>query len=97
MLQRYYTEWELRNMIAAMVKQSGGKGLTRTQICRTLGRTKAPHIIRIIEDMVEKDELLKVNLMRRSQPYFLYFIHEGMLQAKLKLETEVDKGTISGG
>lgn len=73
MLQRYYTHWELHNMIAAIVKQSGTKGMTRTEICRKLGRSKAPHIIQAIEDVAARDMIVKVDLKRTSQPYFVYY------------------------
>ena len=73
MNDRYYAHWELRNMIYAQVRGSGARGMTRTQISRALGRSKAQHISATIEELVTEGTLVKVNLKRSSQDYFLYF------------------------
>lgn len=91
MLQRYYTSWELHNMIVAIVRNSGSKGITRAQICQQLGRSKAPHILDVIEDCVEKDLITKVDLKRGNQGYFLYFTPGNLLQARLETEGQLDK------
>jgi len=72
MLTRYYAPWELRNMIFAVVKNAGSKGLTRAEICRQIGRSKGKHITDAIEAMVGEGVLSKIDLKRSSQAYFLY-------------------------
>jgi hypothetical protein len=47
--------------------------MTRTQISRAVGRSKAQHITATIEELVKEGTLVRVNLKRSSQDYFLYF------------------------
>lgn len=42
-----------RDMILAAIK-SANSGLTRTQIAETLERTKTPHLINLIEELVDE-------------------------------------------
>jgi hypothetical protein len=91
MLQRYYTHWELHNMIFAIVRAAGNKGITRAEICAKLGRSKAPHIVQAIEDTAARDMIVRVDLQRGSQPYYVYYAPEAAVQAAIERETAVDK------
>lgn len=49
---------EARQMIIQAVS-AANSGLTRTQIARVLERTKTPHLIDLIEELVEEGHLVR--------------------------------------
>lgn len=55
--QEHRPKHETQQMIMMAVAQSDG--LTRTQIARFLGRTKTPHLIQLIDELVDDGYLIR--------------------------------------
>jgi len=91
MLQRYYTHWELHNMIYAVVKNAGSKGVTRAEICQRIGRSKTKHITDAIEEVAGRDMIVRVDLRRGSQAYYIYYAPAAAVQAAIERGEYVDK------
>lgn len=56
--------WETERMILDAVSETNG--MTRLQIARAIGRKKTPHLISIVENLVEHGLLLRDATPRRN-------------------------------
>jgi hypothetical protein len=69
---RYFGWQELTEKIVVLVKNAGDTGITRRQLCLALRRTKAPHIIAILEDLTTLGLFTRADLGRGLGHYYLY-------------------------
>jgi hypothetical protein len=71
-IQDHRPREEARELILEAVAQSKN-GLTRSQIAKTIERTKTPHLIDLIEELVEEGHLQRrIKIYANGVEGFLY-------------------------
>ncbi|GAB1421169.1 hypothetical protein MASR2M15_13140 [Anaerolineales bacterium] len=79
MTQSHRTKEETRQLILDAVYLSKTP-LTRTQIARTINRTKTPHLIQIIDELVEQELLIQDHdQLENGVQAYVYKIHPAHL------------------